>query len=239
MAVAIAAPGCAWIGAVTKIEDLLRTAAADPQTPAWNDLYHEVCHQGQCYPSGFVLLPQLAGIAARFAPADRDHPLIFAGEIAVDLDDASRAQYAETLATLNRLTDAWLSTPTDPQTFIYRLQAVLALEGNRVWGKELDRIVDGEIEVECPTCGTSVFVVFGDYGHFASHEDYATKSDVVRTPLLPATTCEMNGVGRRLRTMSLEAQQPAVASALTYVFGRATCTQCSTTFQVSSQVGRY
>jgi hypothetical protein len=224
---------------VTKIEDLLATAAADPQAPAWDDLYHEVCHQGHCYPSGFFLLPHLAGIAARFAPADRDHALIFAGEIAVDLDDASRARYAETLATLHRLTDAWILTPTDPQTFIYRLQTVMALEGNRVWGKELDRIVDDEIEVECPTCATSLFVVFGEHGHFATHEDYATNSDVERTPLLPATTGELNGAGHRLRMMSLQAQHPAVATALTYVFGRAICTQCSTTFQVSDHVGRY
>jgi hypothetical protein len=34
--------------------------------------------------------------------------LIFAGEIAVDLDHASQAQYAQALASLHRLTDAWL-----------------------------------------------------------------------------------------------------------------------------------
>lgn len=156
---------------MTKIENLLRAAAADPHAPAWGELYQEVCHQGQCYPDGFFLLPHLADIAAGFAPAERDHALIFAGEIAVDLDETSRSQYAEALATLHRLTDAWLSTPTDPQTFIYRLQTVLALEGDEVWDKELDRIVDDEVEVGCPTCGTSLFVVFGTHGHFATHED--------------------------------------------------------------------
>jgi hypothetical protein len=115
----------------------------------------------------------------------------------------------------------------------------LALEGDEVWGKELDRIVYDEIEVECPTCTTSLFVVFGEHGHFATHEDYATKSDVERTPLLSAPTDELIGAGQRLHTMCLQAQQAAVADALTYVFGRATCTQCSTTFQVSDQVGRY
>jgi hypothetical protein len=83
--------------------------------------------------------------------------LIFAGQIAVDLDEASRIRYAEALAILRGLADTWLSTPTDPQTFVYRLQTVLAMEDDQVWGKELDRIVSDEIEVECPTCATSVF----------------------------------------------------------------------------------
>lgn len=224
---------------MTKIEDLLRTAAADPDALAWDELYQEVCHQGHCYPDGFFLLPHLADIAASFAPADRDHVLIFAGQIAVDLDEASRVQDTEALATLHRLTDAWLSTPTDTRTFIYRLQTVLALEGDRVWGRELGRIAADEIEVKCPTCGTSLFVAFGEHGHFATHEDYATKSDVERTPLLPTMASELNGAGRRLHAMSVQAQQADVAEALRYVFGRATCTQCKTTFQVSDRVGQY
>jgi hypothetical protein len=83
----------------------------------------------------------LAGIAAGFTPGSRDRVLIFAGEIAVDLDDASRAQYAEALASLRRLTGDWLNAPTDPHTFVC-LQAVLALEGDPVWGKQLDEILE-------------------------------------------------------------------------------------------------
>ena len=224
---------------MTKIEDLLRTTAADPDAQAWGELYQEVCHQGHCYPDGFFLIPRLADIAAGFAAADRDRVLIFAGQISVDLDQVSRVEYAEALATLHGLTDAWLSSPTDPQTFIYRLQTVLALEGDEVWGKELDRIVDDEVEVECPSCTTSLFVVFGEHGHFATHEDYVTKPDAEHTSLLPTSAGELDGVGGRLHTMSLQAQQTAVAEALTYVFGSATCTQCASTFTVSDQVGRY
>lgn len=223
---------------MTKIEELLRAAAANRDPAAWDRLYQEVCHQGWCYPEGFFLLPHLADIAAGFAPTDRDNALILAGQIAADLDEASRVRYAEALAVLRGLTGEWLVTSTDPQTFIYRLQTVLAFEGDRVWGKELDRIVDHEIEVECPHCGTSLFVAFGDAGRFATHEDYATKANVEQTPLLPAAAGELDGAGRRLHAMSLESQQVTVAEALTYVFGRATCTQCDTTFRVSDQVGQ-
>jgi hypothetical protein len=102
---------------VTNVERLLETATADPDATAWHELYQEVCHQGQCYPDGFFLLPHLAQIAAGFAPASRDNVLILAGQIAVDLDETSRIRYAEALAALRRSTDEWISTPTDPQTF--------------------------------------------------------------------------------------------------------------------------
>jgi hypothetical protein len=101
---------------VTKIEDLLRTGASDPDSAAWDELYQEVCHQGHCYPDGFFLLPHLADIAAALAPADRDNALIFAGQIAVDLDETSRVQFDEALVTLRRLADdAWLSAPVGRQ----------------------------------------------------------------------------------------------------------------------------
>jgi hypothetical protein len=161
------------------------------------------------------------------------------GQIAADLEETEWPRYAEALAALHRLTNDWLATPTDPQSFVFRLQAVMALEGDELWGAELDRIVHDEVEVECPQCGTSLFVAFGEDGHFATHEDYATKSDVEQTPLLPAEPADLDGVGQRLHLMSVQAGQQSVATALTYLFGRATCTQCSTTFRVSEQVFRY
>lgn len=99
--------------------------------------------------------------------------------------------------------------------------------------------VCGMIEVDCPACGSSLFVAFGDDGHFATHEDYATTTDFDRTPLLPAPANQLDGAGRRLHAMSLQAQQTAVAEALTYVFGRANCTQCAALFLVQDQVARF
>ena len=224
---------------MTKIEDLLQIASTDPRASAWNDLYQEVCHQGHCYPDGFFLVPLLAGIATGFAPEDRDNVLSLAGDIAVDLDEASRDRYAEALATLRRLMDESLGTPSDPQTFVYRLQTVLALEGNGVWGKDLDGILGEEYEVECPSCTTSLFAVFGEHGHFATHEDYAITSDVECTPLPPVQPSDMDGLGLRLHSMSINAGQGSTAEALTYVFGHATCTQCNAVFRVADRVGQY
>lgn len=181
----------------------------------------------------------LVQIAAGFAPADRDEVLVLAGQVAVDMDELARARHAETLVQLLDLTTDWLPTPVDPRSFIYRLRAMLALEGDLLWGDELERLIYDEVEIECPQCETSLFVVFGEHGHFATHEDYATKSEVVRTPLLPATSDDLDGVGLRLFTMSATMGQPEVAEALAHVFGRAACTECTTIFRVSDQVQRY
>jgi hypothetical protein len=76
-------------------------------------------------------------------------------------------------------------------------------------------------------------VAFGKYSCFATQENYATKSDVEKTPPMPAEPAELNGVGQRLHLGSVQAGQQSVATALTDLFGRATCTHCSRMFQVS------
>ena len=112
------------------------------------------------------------------------------------------------------------------------------LAATRFGATNLELLVNDEVEIECPRCDTSLFVVFGDEGHFATHEDYATKTDVAKTPLLPATPDNLKGIGRRLYNLSTEAGQRSVAAAVTHVFGRATCTECGRTLRVSDEVER-
>ncbi|MEV4538935.1 hypothetical protein AB0J82_34700 [Asanoa sp. NPDC049518] len=229
-----------WLDhAVTSVENLLVEAEADPHAPAWNVLYERACQEGFHESEEALLISRLANVAAEFTPADRDDVLILAGQLAVDMDERSLRQHAGALEQLRQLTTDWLPTPTDGRSFIYRLRAVMALEGDLLWGEELERLIYDEVEVECPQCEISLFIAFGERGHFATHEDYATKSDVVQTPLLPATAVDLDGVGLRLYSMSNDVGQHPVAEALTYLFGHATCTQCGSTFRVSDQVERY
>ncbi|WP_074308769.1 hypothetical protein [Micromonospora cremea] len=224
---------------MTTVEELLAEAAADPRAAAWGVLYERACQEGFDEAGEALLIARLANIASEFLPADRDEVLVLAGKLAVDMDERSHRRHADTLAQLRHLATDWLPTPTDAQSFIYRLRAVMALEGDMLWGEELERLIHDEVEVECPQCETSLFIAFGDRGHFATHEDYATKSDVAQTPLLPATSVDLEGVGLRLYRMSTEVGQQSVAEAVTHVFGRATCTHCGNTFRVSDQVERY
>lgn len=160
---------------------MLANAEDDPYSDFWDQLFEQVRHVGICDADRTLLIDRLPGIAARYPAGDRDNILFLAGQFAADLDEVSWPRFSQELETLHLLAGDWLSSPTDPGLFLYRLQAVTALEGDELWGAELHRIDADEIEIECPNCGTVLFVAFGDAGHFATHEDYATKPVVEKT----------------------------------------------------------
>ncbi|WP_433796466.1 hypothetical protein [Actinoplanes sp. CA-252034] len=224
---------------MTTIEQMLAGAEADPYSHHWDQLIEQVCHVGIGEDDRTRLIDSLPAIASRYPAGDRDNVLLLAGQIAADVDEESWPRFAEELKALHSLAGDWLAAPADPGLFLYRLQAMAALEGDELWGAELHRIADEEMEIECPTCGTVLFVVFGGAGRFATHEDYATRPVVEKSPLQPATDTELEGAGRRLYHASLQAGQTSIATALRYLFGRAECTQCNTVFRVSDQVFRH
>jgi len=41
---------------------------------------------------------------------------------------------------------------SDRGFFVYALQSVAVFEYLGVWQRNVDRLVDGEFEIECPTC---------------------------------------------------------------------------------------
>ena len=225
--------------AMTKIEDLLQIASTDPRASAWNDLYQEVCHQGDCYPDGFFLVPLLAGIATGFEPEDRDNVLSLAGDIAVDLDEASRDRYAEALATLRRL---WMSRLARRVTRRHsstasRLSWHWKGTGYRArtsteYSARNTRSSAQAAQRPCSPCSENTATS-------QPTEDYAITSDVECTPLLPVQPSDMDGLGLRLHSMSINAGQGSTAEALTYVFGHATCTRCNAVFRVADRVGQY
>lgn len=75
---------------------------------------------------------------------------MLAGFIALDADDAGRAAYAGEIATLRALAVDCLPGASSDSTFVYLQQAVLGFDGDEIWGKELDHLNDGEIDVQWP-----------------------------------------------------------------------------------------
>jgi hypothetical protein len=217
---------------MTGVRALLDDAAADPRSPTWSRIYHTVCPQGSCSPAGWDLLPELARIAVRYAPEDRDEVLLLAGAVAGTAGD----RYLQERQTLREAAQTWLVLPTDAATFVHRWQAALALEGDAVWGHNLDRINDEEFEVSCPGCAAVLYIAVGGYGYFASAEDYVSVPETARTPLLPADPATLTAVANRLYAASRLAGHDTVAQAITYVFGRATCPVCQTVFPIAEWV---
>jgi hypothetical protein len=96
---------------------------------------------------------------------------------------------------LHRLANDWLAAPTDPQSFVFRLQAVMALEGDELWVRSSIGSCTTRSKSSARSAGTSLLWRSARMGVSLPTEDYATKSDVERTPLLPAEPAELNGVG--------------------------------------------
>jgi hypothetical protein len=137
---------------VTISSEVLESAAADPASPAWDIIWQESCHQGTCDPNSALLLPWLAQTCAAFSRGDREKAVVLAGFIAVDASDADRGTYTAEIAALRALAvDCLLGASTDSM-FVYLQQAVLGFDGDEIWGKELDHINDGEVDVQCPEC---------------------------------------------------------------------------------------
>ncbi|MEU8660585.1 hypothetical protein [Actinoplanes philippinensis] len=224
---------------MTTIEQMLATAEGDPHSDSWDQLFEQVCHVGISEQDRTLLISRLPAIAARHRADDRDNIMLLAGRIAADVDEATWPRFSEEWETLQSLAGNWLDSPADPGLFLHRLQAASALEGDELWGAELHRIDERELEIECPHCGTELLVVFGEAGHFATYGDYATKPSAEKTPLTPVDPAHLDGAGRRLYQTSLRAGQTSVAASLTYLFGRAECPECNTDFRVSDQVFRY
>ncbi|MEU5529462.1 hypothetical protein ABZ744_21260 [Micromonospora chersina] len=202
---------------MTSLQEALNAAADDPASPAWDLLWQESCHQGTCDPASAVLLPWLARTCANFRPQDRERAVVLAGFIAVDADDKSRGLYADDIATLRALTLECLASASSDTMFVYLQQAVLGFDGDEVWGKELDRVNDGEVDVQCPVCAEDLLV------------DLQSGDSSIEPGLSSQLAASLHAEALRLGHES-------VATVLTYLFGRMTCSACGTTFNLADEV---
>jgi len=198
--------------------EVLSAAAADPGSPAWDVIWQESGDQGTFQPESAALLPWLATTCAALAPHDREKPLALAGFIAADATDEDRAAHAPAIAALRALAVADLPGASSGTAFVYLQQAVLGFDGDEDWGKNLDRLNDGEADVQCPHCDETVLLELGDA------ED---------SPIEPGLSTPL---ARRLHVEAVAAGHAAVATGLTYLFGQVTCPECGARFPVEGHL---
>jgi hypothetical protein len=197
--------------------DVLRAAAADPASPAWKVVWERSGHQGTRDPGSAVLLPWLATTIAAFVDDQRETPLALAGFIAVDATDADRATYANEIEALRGLAIDRHHGATDDPVFVYLLQAILGFEGDEIWGKQLDHLNDGEVDVQCPECDEDMLL------------DLLTDQSEI-TPGSPSELAE------RLHAQAVGAGREAIAACLIRLFGRVVCPECSASFNVADNL---
>ena len=197
--------------------EILASAAADPASPAWDFIWQESCHQGTCKPASAVLLPWLAQTCAALAKEDRAKAVVLAGFIALDADDTGRTLYADEIVALRALAVDCLPGVSSDGLFVYLQQAVLGFDGDEIWGKELDHVNDGEIDVQCPECDEELLV------------DLQSEDSGIE----PGLSSELAG---RLHAEAAHAGRESLAGRLTRLFGRLSCPSCGTRFNLADHL---
>ncbi|MEO3821700.1 hypothetical protein [Plantactinospora sp. B24E8] len=202
---------------MTIAPEVLDSAATDPTSPAWDRIWRESGDQGSFAPASAALLPWLARTCAAFAPRDRERAVVLAGFIALDATDADRAVYADQVAALRALAVECLSVASTDDMFVQLQQAVAGFDGDEIWGRELDRVNAGEVDVQCPDCDEELLVDL-------------RRGHAVIEPGLPSE------LARRLHAEAVQAGRESVAAALTRLFGRFSCSECGAGFVLADHL---
>lgn len=208
---------CVTLRRVQITSEVLRAAATDPASPAWETIWGQACHQGTCDPESAALLPWLAATAVGFAGAHLEMPLTLAGFVTADATSADRVTYAKEIEALRALAVDRLAEASDDHAFVSLLQAILGLEGDEIWGKELDRLNDGEADVQCPECAEETLL-----------DITAENPDIA-----PGLSSEL---AKRLHAQAVAADREPVAAGLTRLFGRSVCSECGASFNVADNL---
>ncbi|RAK26236.1 hypothetical protein B0I29_12886 [Actinoplanes lutulentus] len=216
---------------------LLGRLEHQPTTELWNELERKLAVEAECwYLEGFAALPALARIVQSGAETDRLRALDLAAVIVRTLhqnhlyDDVVRAN-SEAVTTLCGFARTRLTTSSDlPLTRL--LQDTLAFAGYTFWSSISLDFTDEHYHVSCPHCSTRLAIVIGEYGHYSAFRHYQD-GDIDRIPLNPTAPDELTGTSRWMHDAAAAGGDMLLAEGLTYLFGKATCCLCGSTFNLA------
>jgi hypothetical protein len=223
-------------GSAEDIPGIISALTPDPTSPAWEDLWSRVCHQGTTYSASPVVLPFLLSVASDWSATDRATPLALAGSI-VAAPQTILDGYAETVEGLRTLALDTIKNPAlSREARIYVMQSVLAFQGDRLWGKVFDHLNDGEFPASCPACRKDLYIVIGKHGLFVTSGDWARKPSVVRTEIKPLEADTLTGVGQWLHTVSVQCNDSELSYWICYLFGASKCPECGEPFDLPDAI---
>lgn len=200
---------------------------------AWDDLWGHLCHQGTVYTASYAAIPTLLAMCLRQEPRGYMAPLHLVGSILASNDapegaELMRAQHAEEVGRLRAIAERCLPLSTDDVEFIYGLETLAAFESRGVWSRSLGHLADGEVPLDCVSCGEDLLV------HIEELPATVTCGDASRS----STAVEPAGVlGRaeeRLVSLAMANSRPVVAARLRHLFGSVTCPECGAMFPIDT-----
>jgi hypothetical protein len=230
-------------GSAADVPALLDQLTPDPKASVWGELWSRLCHQGTVYSASFAALPLMADLAEKWKPKDRLQLLALAASILAssDIHGASRDVMLRPIQLVvprfqsfcrESLADAGLTK----HDFICLLQAARSFEGDQYWGRELDHLVSGEFSGTCPHCGVDLYLVIGEYGFFATAEEWVQRAGskcgkIERRPGIKCNPIDSNEgelpeVGRWLFERAKATRQDEVAEWIRRIFGSTVCPSC-------------
>ncbi|MFC8762203.1 hypothetical protein ACFUAG_15960 [Streptomyces sp. NPDC057193] len=221
------------------LERVLRRPSHDER--AWQELWHLLATEGTSVSAAsFAALPYLRDIVRAGETAAVDRALELAGAIVTGVhqghgaDDLIRT-LAPVIAELRqmaarRLTDSNLL----PATAMALFRAQLAFAGATVWSLAEYDFDDGFYRVECPHCHIGVTVAIGIYGRYSAQRDW-DRGDIHRRPLTQADPGNLDGLAAWMHTMARHLGLTPLAEGLTWLFGRAECPACASSFVIGDQ----
>ncbi|WP_327151926.1 hypothetical protein [Nocardia sp. NBC_01329] len=196
-------------------------------TELWNELYHQYDSSVAC-----AALPELAAIAGAGTSHDRFEAVSLAGALLAAADPYTaeiRERYVDDIAALRTevLSELAESSPEEdhePDTFLYRVQAMLAFEDATAWSLRLAELLEEQFEIECPICWAAMTLHLDGPGFFTCTSGFPLDT-VTKRPVAAADPDQLTGLGDRLYRTAGAGRQRVIARQLTFLFGRATCTE--------------
>ena len=219
-------------GDADDIPALLARMSPDPKDEVWGELWGRLCHQSTVFSASFPALPALEEAAASWSAAERSQPLMLAAGIvaATGAPEHYLAGLEPVIDSLHALAlEAIVLPGRSPAEFVYLAESVFAFEGDRLWGRNLEGLIDGEFSAACPHCGARLIVGAAESEFFFAL-DPSRSAEPRRSPVRPAV--EPGEIGRRLTEWALAAQQSEVASQVPYLFGAGRCPSCEAELSV-------
>jgi len=218
-------------GSAAGIPALLADAAsaAEWDAPVWGELWSRLCHQGTVTPASYAALPALTLIAESRVTVPLDPALFLVASIIASVDGPPeitdvRSVHAAQIGSLGPVAERKLDLVHARADFLYALQTVAALEDLSVWQRELEGLVNEEVELECPSCKKHIYLELIDGALVATIDPNLVRGG---QPVHPAEPAELGTTEARLLRLCHAHNQAAVGNELLQLFGQTHCPNCS------------
>jgi hypothetical protein len=103
-----------------------------------------------------------------------------------------------------------------------------AFEGRKVWARNLGYLADGEVPLDCISCGENLLV------HIEELPATVTCWDASRRATTVEPTDDLGPTEERLVSLAMANDRSVVAAKFRYLFGSVTCPECGSELPILS-----